>query len=133
MKSRLLLKSIAYYIGLFMLPIHRFFYFYKSHYINKQLGGGVRKIDYPYTIAGAKNIYMENNVTIGPGATIYTTGAKLFFKHHIVIGPNLTIITGDHNVGVLGIIFARLMRREIVMTKMLPSKVMCGLGVMSLF
>lgn len=45
---------------------------------------------------------MENNVTIGPGATIYTTGAKLYFHHHVVVGPNLTIITGDHNASVLG-------------------------------
>ena len=45
---------------------------------------------------------MEDNVSIGPGATIYTTGAKLFFKHHVVVGPNLTIITDDHNASVLG-------------------------------
>ena len=45
---------------------------------------------------------MAENVSIGPGATIYTTGAKLIIKHHVVIGPNLTIITGDHNVSVLG-------------------------------
>lgn len=45
---------------------------------------------------------MDNNVTIGPGATIYTTGAKLIIKHHVIIGPNLTIITGDHNISVIG-------------------------------
>lgn len=97
-----IIKVIAYYIGAFISPIHRLVYFYKSRNINKLLGGGVRKIDYPYVIAGAKNIRMENNVTIGPGATIYTTGAKLYFHHHVVVGPNLTIITGDHNASVLG-------------------------------
>lgn len=34
--------------------------------------------------------------SIGPGATIYTTGAHLIIKQHFVCGPNLTIITGDH-------------------------------------
>lgn len=34
--------------------------------------------------------------SIGPGATIYTTGAHLIIKQHFVAGPNLTIITGDH-------------------------------------
>lgn len=39
---------------------------------------------------------MESPVSIGPGATIYTTGAKLIIKKHVITGPNLTIITGDH-------------------------------------
>lgn len=39
---------------------------------------------------------MARNVSIGPGATIYTTGAKLIIKQHVISGPNLTIITGDH-------------------------------------
>ena len=39
---------------------------------------------------------MAENVSIGPGATIYTTGAKLIIKQHVISGPNLTIITGDH-------------------------------------
>ena len=67
MKS--IIKKNLYYLGAFISPIYRLLGFYKSHYINKQLGGGVRKIDYPYTIAGVKNICMENNVTIGPGST----------------------------------------------------------------
>ena len=39
---------------------------------------------------------MEEPVNIGPGATIYTTGAKLIIKKHVISGPNLSIITGDH-------------------------------------
>ena len=39
---------------------------------------------------------MEAPVSLGPGATIYTTGAKLKIKKHVISGPNLTIITGDH-------------------------------------
>lgn len=39
---------------------------------------------------------MGDNVTIGIGSTIFTTGARLVFKGHFVSGPHLTIITGDH-------------------------------------
>lgn len=39
---------------------------------------------------------MADNVTIGVGATIFTTGAKLVFKGHFISGPHLTVITGDH-------------------------------------
>lgn len=97
-----IIKTILYYIGVCLSPIFLLYQFYKSKNINKLLGGGIRKIDYPYVIAGSRNIVMDNNVTIGPGATIYTTGAKFIIKHHVVIGPNLTIITGDHNVSILG-------------------------------
>lgn len=97
-----IIKFIVYFLGFLISPVQRILQSYKTQYISKLLGGGIRKIDFPYVIAGSNNIVMENNVTIGPGSTIYTTGAKLIIKHHVVIGPNLTIITGDHNVSVLG-------------------------------
>ena len=97
-----LIKQIIYILGWCFTPLFRLCVYYKSHNISKLLGGGIRKVDFPYVIAGSCNIVMDNNVTIGPGATIYTTGAKLIIKHHVVIGPNLTIITGDHNTSVIG-------------------------------
>lgn len=72
------------------------YYTYKSKKINKLIGGGNRRILYPYTIAGSENIIMGENVTVGIGSTIFTTGAKLVFKGHFISGPHLTIITGDH-------------------------------------
>ena len=69
---------------------------YNENIITSQLGGGKKSIHYPFKILGAKNIIAEDNVSIGAGATIYTTGAKLIIKKHFVSGPNLTIITGDH-------------------------------------
>lgn len=68
----------------------------KTLNVNRTLGGGERKVGYPFVIRGLKNIEMETPVSIGPGATIYTTGAKLKIKKHVITGPNLTIITGDH-------------------------------------
>ena len=68
----------------------------KTLNINRLTGGGKRRIGYPFIIRGVENIEMEDPVSIGPGATIYTTGAKLIIKKHVITGPNLTIITGDH-------------------------------------
>ena len=67
----------------------------RSIQMRKLLGGNIR-IQYPFKVCGIENITVYNHVSIGPGATIYTTGAKLTFHPHVVIGPNLTIITGDH-------------------------------------
>lgn len=69
---------------------------YKNNNINNLLGGGKRRIQYPYHILGVENIIASENVSIGTGATIYTTRAKLIIKQHFVSGPNLTVITGDH-------------------------------------
>lgn len=51
---------------------------------------------YPFLVQGVENIQMAEDVNIGPGSTIYTTGAKLIIKQHVITGPNLTVITGDH-------------------------------------
>ena len=55
--------------------------------INKKLGGGERIINYPYVVAGYKNILMQEPSSIGPGATIYTTKAKLIIKNTSLPGP----------------------------------------------
>lgn len=67
-----------------------------NHLLSKQLGGVKKGISWPYTLRGVENFLFSDHVSIGPGATIYSTGAKLIIKEHVVIGPNLTIITGDH-------------------------------------
>lgn len=97
-----MLRSICYILGYLTNFIIILSNYYKRRKINRLMGGGDRKIGTPYLIDGIEHIRMENNVYIGPGSTIYTTGAMLNIKHHVVIGPNLTIITGDHNTSVLG-------------------------------
>lgn len=64
--------------------------------LNKRFGGDKSGIAWPYVIRGVENFVFSDNVSIGPGATIYSTAAKLIIKEHVIIGPNLTIITGDH-------------------------------------
>lgn len=90
------MNSIKRNIGRLIDKIWSFFANYKSQEISKLLGGGKRRILYPYTVAGLENIKMGDNVTVGIGSTIFTTGAKLVFKGHFISGPHLTIITGDH-------------------------------------
>ena len=68
----------------------------KTYTTNQMLGGGKRIISYPHIVRGIENITMHEPSSIGPGATIYTTGAHLIIKQHFISGPNLTIITGDH-------------------------------------
>lgn len=64
--------------------------------MKEQLGGGKRFIQWPFLVCGVENLAFEENVSIGPGSTIYSTRAKLIVKKHVVVGPNLTVITGDH-------------------------------------
>lgn len=69
---------------------------HKQRQLKLRLGGGKRDIAYPHLLAGVENFYFSENVSIGPGSTIYSTAAKLIIKEHVITGPNLTIITGDH-------------------------------------
>ena len=97
-----IVKKAIYVVGSLLSPLKYLIDFYNRQKISKLLGGGNRKIATPYVIAGLGNIVMENNVSIGPGSTIYTTNARLIVRHHVIVGPNLTIITGDHNINVIG-------------------------------
>lgn len=71
---------------------------YKADDILRQLGshGDNCALVYPFNIAGAGNIYLDDYVSIGKGVTLYTTRARLIIKSHVIFGPNVTIITGDH-------------------------------------
>ena len=46
------------------------------------------------------NIYIGNNVSIGPDARFWTTKAKIYIDDYVLIGPMVTIITGDHRTDI---------------------------------
>lgn len=50
----------------------------------------------PATINGAKNIYMEDNVSIGPFSILYAPVCKIRIKKCSYSGPRLYIGTGNH-------------------------------------
>jgi len=53
-------------------------------------------------IKGNNNIYIGNDVAIGPRSLLWTTGAKIFIKDKVIIGPGLSIITGNHRINIVG-------------------------------
>ena len=80
-----------------IVPLERCLAGYREQRVSRMLGGGKRKIDYPFTIVGIRNFHVAENVGIGPGSTIYCTSAKITIDRHFMAGPNLTIMTGDHD------------------------------------
>lgn len=92
-----MLKIIIKFLGGIVNILHTLLRKYKEIKINEALGGGNRKIAYPYVISGSNNIITEQPINIGVNATLYSTVAKLIIKKHFVSGPGLTIITGDHH------------------------------------
>ncbi len=53
-------------------------------------------------IKGNENIYIGDDVAIGPRSLLWTTGAKIFIKDKVIVGPGLSIITGNHRINVVG-------------------------------
>lgn len=49
-------------------------------------------------IKGINNLFIGNNVSIGPHALLWTIRAKICIKDKVIIGPNLSIITGDYKI-----------------------------------
>ena len=51
---------------------------------------------------GAQNIYVGDDVYIGPKAMFLTTEAKIIMGKKIMLGPEVAIVTGDHRTDILG-------------------------------
>lgn len=49
-----------------------------------------------------KNIYIGNNVSIGPYALFWSLHAKIQIEDNVLIGPRVTIVTGDHRSDIIG-------------------------------
>lgn len=63
-------------------------------------------------IKGIENVYVGNDVAIGPRSLLWTTGAKIFIKDKVIVGPGLSIITGDHRINVAGKYMADIIAAE---------------------
>ena len=51
---------------------------------------------------GIENISIGDHVSLGAGAMVMTTRAKVKLGNFIMFGPNVTIVTGDHRTDILG-------------------------------
>lgn len=63
-------------------------------------------------IKGNENIYIGNDVSIGPRSLLWTTRAKISIDDKVMVGPGLTIITGDHKIDTIGKYMADITENE---------------------
>ena len=74
--------------------------FYHSYFgiTSKKLGkSGINSIIFPpYNIPTPKNVFINDNVIIGPNSLLMSTLAKIIIKNNSYSGPRLSIITGGH-------------------------------------
>lgn len=55
-----------------------------------------------FSAAGIKNIFLGNNVAIGPNARFMCTRAKIIIGDNVMFAPNVTLITGSHRTDIVG-------------------------------
>ena len=55
-----------------------------------------------FYVRGNKNIFLGNNISIGPNATFMCTGASVIIGNDVMLGPNVTMITGNHRIDLVG-------------------------------
>lgn len=55
-----------------------------------------------FYVRGNKNVFLGNNISIGPNATFMCTGAPIKIGNDVMLGPNVTLITGDHRIDIKG-------------------------------
>lgn len=86
------------FAGYFLSKLHIVYSEYMNLWLCKRLGkaGENAIIHYPFKVIGEQNIFLEDDVSIGSGATIFTKNAKIIIGIKSFSGPNLTMISGDH-------------------------------------
>ena len=92
-------KLVVDLVGWWLIKVHSLLAKAKQTRLMNSLGEcGVNSvIAYPFIAAGnMSHIKLGNDVSIGPGATLYTKYAHIIIGDKSFSGPNLTIITGDH-------------------------------------
>ena len=77
---------------------------YRKHILLKSFGkcGENVCVGKNYDFAGNENFIIDDDVSIGNGATFYSVAAKIIIKSHVIFGPNVTIVTGNHYYGYVG-------------------------------
>ncbi len=55
-----------------------------------------------FCVSGSSNMYVGNNVILGPGNLFMCTRAKIIIGDNVMFGPRVTIVTGDHRMDVVG-------------------------------
>lgn len=86
------------FVGHILRKLEIILQLYMSEWILRRLGkkGKNSVIYYPFKILGERNIFLEDDVSIGAGSTIFSTNANIYIAKKSFSGPNLTMISGDH-------------------------------------
>lgn len=53
-------------------------------------------------IAGANNILIGNNVSIGARCIFFSTRAKIIIGNYVMIAPNCSFVSGNHRTDIVG-------------------------------
>jgi len=48
------------------------------------------------------NVFVGNDVYVGPNALFLTSKAKIILGDHVIFGPNVSMITGNHRIDIVG-------------------------------
>lgn len=91
------------------------FFGFKRNFRGKRTGFGYMAsnavLTPPFHFDGKKNIYIYDNVGIGPYSYLSTPNAKLTIKGHCSIAEHFTVHTGDH-VRIPGLFVAQITEEE---------------------
>ena len=63
-------------------------------------------------IKGIENITIDHGSSVGRGAVLWTTGAKIVIGQKVMFGPNVTVITGNHRTDFVGKFMADVTGKE---------------------
>jgi acetyltransferase-like isoleucine patch superfamily enzyme len=93
-----MIRIIVLFLGEIIRKVRVLEVIYMNKWLIKRISyAGVKSIiQYPFVIIGEENIYLDDGVNIGVGATIFSTRAKISIGKNTFSGPNLTLISGDH-------------------------------------
>lgn len=65
--------------------------------------GGAIRISSDIIVNGAANVFLGNNIYIGPYAIIYSATNTVTIKDNVIIGPRVSIMTANHVIDRVGI------------------------------
>ena len=83
-----IIKLICLILGWSVSKITVLHSYYKNYWFSHKFHGRAQ-IKYPFVINGIDNIICGESVSIGVGATLFCTRAKIVIKGHFVSGPHL--------------------------------------------
>lgn len=54
-------------------------------------------------VNGANNVFLGNNIYIGPYAILYSATSNIYIKDNVIIGPRVSMMTANHPINKIGV------------------------------